>query len=97
MAYKVLIKKEAPEHTSETIYDVEGNMKFKIVSENGNAYSHLKVYVYTKNGDIACVATEYDIPDYKEVNFIDNDARRQEGNKKNLIAAEKYIKKVWKY
>jgi hypothetical protein len=67
------------------------------VSQNGNAYSYLRIYIYTNNGDIALVANEYDIPDYREINYIDNDARRQEGNKKNLIAAEKYIKKVWKY
>ena len=97
MAYKVLIKNEAPEYTSETICDVEGNVKFKIVSENGNAYSHLKVYVYTNNGDIACVATEYDIPNYKEVDYIDSAEERLAGNRANLAAAEEYIKKVWKY
>jgi hypothetical protein len=97
MTYKVLIKKEAPEHTSETIYDVEGGIKFKVVSENGNAYSHLKVYVYTKNGDIACVATEYDIPNYKEVNFMHSAEERLADNRANLAAAEEYIKKVWEY
>ena len=97
MAYKVLIKKEAPAHSSETLYDNESGNKFKIVSENGNCYSHLKVYVYTKNGDIACVATEYDIPNYKEVNFIDSAEERIEGNRTNLAAAEEYIKKVWEY
>jgi hypothetical protein len=94
---KVLVKNESAEYSSETICDVERNLKFKIVSQNGNAYSYLRIYIYTNNGDIALVANEYDIPDYMEINFIDNDARRQEGNKKNLIAAEKYIKKVWKY
>lgn len=94
---KVLVKNESPKYSSETIHDVDSNLRFKIVSENGNAYSHLRIYIYTKNGDIALVANEYDIPDYREVNYIDNDARRQEGNKKNLIAAEKYIKKVWEF
>jgi hypothetical protein len=94
---KVLVKNESAGYSSETIQDVDSNLKFKIVSENGNAYSYLRIYIYTNNGDIALVANEYDIPDYREINYIDNDARRQEGNKKNLIAAEKYIKKVWKY
>ena len=93
---KVLVKNESPKYSSETIHDVDSNLRFKIVSENGNAYSYLRIYIYTHNGDLAIVANEYDIPDYRRVDYIDNDARRQEGNKKNLIAAEKYIKKVWK-
>jgi hypothetical protein len=93
---KVLVKNESPSYSSETIQDVDGNLKFKIVSENGNSHSHLRIYIYTNNGDLALVANEYDISDYRRVDYIDNDARRQEGNKKNLIAAEKYIKKVWK-
>lgn len=95
MAYKVLIKNEAPEYTSETICDVEGNVKFKIVSENGNAYSYLRIYIYTRNGDLAIVANEYDIPDYKAVRYYHSDEERLAGNRANLAAAEKYIKKVW--
>ena len=97
MELKVLVKKEAPAHSSETLYDIESGNKFKVVSENGNAYSHLRIYVYTNNGDIACVATEYDIPNYEEVNFMDEANERLVGNKANLVAAEEYIKKVWEH
>lgn len=95
MAYKVLIKNEAPEYTSETIYDADSNMKFKIVSENGNAYSYLRIYIYTHNGDLAIVANEYDIPDYKAVRYFHSDEERLADNRSNIIAAKKYIKKVW--
>ena len=95
MTYKVLIQKEAPEYTSETIYNADGNMKFKIVSENGNSYSHLRIYIYTHNGDLAIVANEYDIPDYKVVSYFHSDEERLADNRANIIAAKKYIKKVW--
>lgn len=90
---KVLVKKEDARYSSETV-EYAGN-KFKIVSENDNAYSHLRIYIYTNNGDIANVANEFDIPCYKRVNYVWDAEERLAGNKANIAAAEKYIKKVW--
>ena len=88
------ISKTAPCHSSETVV-INGGLKFKIVAENGNCYSHLRIYAYTNNGELAIVATEYDIPHYEEVNYIWDDNKRLVGNRVNIIAAEKYIESVW--
>lgn len=90
---KVLIKKESAKHSSESI--LFGDNKFKIVAENDNCYSHLKIYIHTHNGDLAQVASEYDIPDYKGVSYISSDNVRLLGNRNNMKAAEEYIKKVF--
>ena len=90
---KVLIKKESAKHSSESISF--GGNKFKIVAENDNCYSHLYVYIYTQNGDLAKVASEYDIPNYENVSYISSDNVRLLGNAKNIKAAEDYIKKVY--
>ena len=92
---KVLVKNESAGYSSETIQDVDSNLKFKIVSENGNSYSHLRIYIYTRNGDLALVANEYDIPNYNSVSYFHREDERLAGNRANIAAAEKYIKKVW--
>ena len=91
---KTLVKNEAPKYSSETVINDKGD-KFKIVSENDNCYSHLRIYIYTKNGDTAMVANEFDIPAYKRVEYYHDDEDRLNGNRANLVAAEKYIEKVW--
>ena len=91
---KVLIKKESAKHSSESI--LWGDNKFKIVAENDNCYSHLTIYIYTKNGDLGQVATEYDIPNYEAVHYHADENIRLRGNAKNIIAAEDYIKIVFK-
>ena len=90
---KVLIKNESPSYSSESIL-FDGN-RYKISSENGNSYSHLRIFRYTQNGDLCQIACEYDIPDYKRVDYIWSDASRIAGNRKNIEAAEEYIKKVF--
>lgn len=90
---KVLIKKESAKYSSESI--LFGDNKFKIVAENGNAYSRLNVYMYTQNGDLCQVACSGDIPNYENVNYISSDNMRLFGNRKNIKAAEEYIKKVF--
>ena len=90
---KILIYTDTPSYSSETV-EFKGK-KFKIVASNGNAYSHLRVYAYTLNGDIALIATEDDIPNYKAVNYISDDQTRMNGNEKNIFAAEKYIKAIY--
>ena len=89
---EVRVKNESPSYSSETVVLVGGE-KYKIVAENGNSYSHLKVYKYTHNG-IDQIACEYDIPDYKRVDYIWGDDKRMKGNTDNIHAAEKYILKI---
>ena len=89
---EVLVNNDSPKYSSESLVVVGGN-KYKIVAENSNAYSHLKVYKYTHNG-IDQIACEYDIPDYKPVNYIWDDDKRMKGNMNNILAAEKYILKI---
>ena len=89
---EVLVSNDSPSFSSESLVVVGGG-KYKIVAENGNCYSHLKVYKYTHNG-IDQIACEYDIPNYKSVNYIWNDDNRIKGNKDNIHAAEKYILKI---
>lgn len=90
---EIKVRNESTSYSSETIVLICGE-KYKIVAENGNSYSHLKVYKYTHNG-IDQIACEYDIPDYKRVDYIWSDALRIAGNRKNMDAAEEYIKKVF--
>ena len=90
---EVRVKNESPSYSSETVVFVGG--KYKIVAENGNAFSHLKIYRYTQNGDLGQIACCYDIPNYKRVDYIWSDASRLAGNRRNMEAAEEYIKKVF--
>ena len=90
---KVLIKNEAPSYSSETIIYKE--RRYKIVAENGNAYSHLSVYVYNTDGEISKIANEYDIPNYYSVSYVYDNATRINGNLKNINAAEIYITKIF--
>ena len=89
---KVLVKNDSPSYSSESLVVASGG-KYKIVAENGNSYSHLKVYKYTHNG-IDQIACEYDITDYKSVNFMWDNDKRIKGNMDNILAAEKYILKI---
>lgn len=90
---KVLVKNESVTYSSESL--VYGDKKFKIVAENGNCYSYLKVYTYTNDNNLCLVASSGDIPQYKKVDFIDKDEVRLLGNASNIKAAEEYIKKVF--
>lgn len=90
--FKVLVQNCTPSYSSESLAVSSGN-KYKIVAENGNCYSHLKVYKYTHNG-IDQIACEYDITDYNSVNFMWDDDKRIKGNMDNILAAEKYILKI---
>ena len=88
----LVINNDSPSYSSESLVVVGGG-KYKIVAENGNCYSHLKVYKYTHNG-IDQIACEHDIPDYKSVNYIWDDDKRIKGDMHNILAAEKYILKI---
>lgn len=91
--FKVLVQNCTPSYSSESLVVVSSGNKYKIVAENGNAFSHLRVYKYTHNG-IDQIACEYDITDYNRVNYIWGDDNRMKGNTDNIHAAEKYILKI---
>lgn len=91
---EIKVRNESPSYSSETVILIGGE-KYKIVAENGNAYSRLNIYRYTCNGDLGLIACCLDIPNYKYVSYICNDASRLVGNRKNMDAAEEYIKKVF--
>lgn len=90
---KILVKNESKSYSSESV--LFGEKKFKIVAENENAYSHLRIYAYTMNGDIGQVACCGDIPNYEDVSFLHSDNERLLGNRKNIKVAEEYIRKVF--
>lgn len=69
--------------------------KFKIVAENGNCYSKLKIYILNSNG-LQEIANEQDIPGYAYVEYVDCPDRRLAVSKANVFAAEDYIKKIFK-
>ena len=89
---KVLVDNYTPSYSSESLAVSSGN-KYKIVAENGNCYSHLKVYKYTHNG-IDQIACEYDIPNYKSVNYMWDNDKKKNYNIDNILAAEKYILRI---
>ena len=89
----LVINNDSSSYSSESLIVVGSGNKYKIVAENGNCYSHLKVYKYTHNG-IDQIACEHDIPDYKSVNYIWDDDKRISSNLRNILAAEKYILKI---
>lgn len=91
---EIKVRNESPSYSSETIVLVGGD-KYKIVAENGNCYSRLNIYRYTCNGDLGQIACCYDIPKYNPVSYVWSDASRLAGNRKNMEAAEEYIKKVF--
>ena len=86
---RTIIENESVGYSSKTIE--HNNKKFKIATTNGNCYSHLIIEVYRKDGGLEKIAFEYDIPNYKRVDYIDSDERRLEGQRANIKAAEDYI------
>ena len=91
---EIKVRNESPSYSSETVVLIGGE-KYKIVAENGNAYSRLNIYRYTCNGDLGLIACCYDIPNYKHVDYIWSEATRLGFNRNNIKAAEEYIKKVF--
>lgn len=95
---KVIVQNFNYDHCMEVVEQsiVGGEkLKFKIVVNNGNCYSHLNVYILNDNG-LQSIFTEYDVPGYKSVNYVcDKDVRLRD-SKSNIFAAEDLIKKVFK-
>ncbi len=91
---KTLISKEAPNYSAEIVE--HNGEKFKIVSENGNSYWHVKIFVLTLNKDYQPIANEFEIPNTDKVSYISNPEERIKGNRQNLEACKKFIKTVYK-
>lgn len=92
-SFKLLVKNINYRHSSETI--LFNQKMFKIEARNGNSYSDLHIYAYTLNGDIALVATKFDIPNYKEMDYMKKEDERLNDCLYNIGVAEDYIRKVW--
>ena len=92
-----LIKNFSPNYCSTVVKHTmdEKDVRFKIVAECGNSYSHLHIFIQTLNRDFVKVAMEDDIPDYNFVDYILNEYTRIKKLKDNIKAAEDYIKKVF--
>lgn len=94
---KVIVQNFSPEYCMEVVESKVGDekLKFKIVSANGNSYSHLNVYILNNNG-LQDIFNEHDVPGYKSVSYVcDKDVRLRD-SKSNIFAAEDLIKKVFK-
>lgn len=72
------------------------NNRFKVVAENGNDYSRIRIYVFTNNGDLSLIACEKDIKNAVHVDFVDSDAKRLNGSIRNISFAKDYISCVYK-
>ena len=95
---KVIVQNFNYDHCMEIVEQnqVGGDkIKFKIIAENGNCYSHLKIFILNNNG-LQLIFTEEDIPGYVQVNYICNDDTRLNASKLNIFAAEDLIKNVFK-
>ena len=73
----------------------DGKLKFKIVSNNGNCYSHLTISILNSNG-LHAIANEYDITGYEYVSYAWNEELRLKKSMNNIFEAEEWIKKVFK-
>lgn len=93
-----IIQNFKPDYCSEVVeQNVIGGdiIKFKIVAENGNCYSRLKIYVLNANG-LSQIADEHDIPGYEHIDYVCDKEFRLNKSKSNIFAAEDWIKKVFK-
>jgi len=90
---KVIVSNESPRYSSEFVE--HNGEKFKISSENDNAYCHVRVKILTQNKDYQMIAYEEDIPNTVRVKYYDKPEERIEGNKKNLEACKAFIKKLY--
>lgn len=90
---KTLYKKENASYCSKVV-EHKGK-KFKIVANNGNCYSKVCVYVFTKNEDLGLIANEFDINDIRVVDYLDNEEQRLRDSQWNILSAIEYIKAIY--
>lgn len=94
---KVIVQNFSPSHCMEVVETKVGDekLKLKIVSTNGNSYSHLKISILNNSG-LQDIFNEMDIPGYIDVSYAESTAARLRKSKDNIFAAEDLIKKVFK-
>lgn len=79
-------------YTSTTI--MYNKRRFKISCEDGNCYSHLRVFMYTPNG-LAEIAHGSDIQGFKSVNYAWDNDKRIKAQEENIKLAIEYIKLIF--
>lgn len=97
MIIKVLSNTMSPGEATEFVsVTIDGrDCRMKIVMENGNAYSHLKIYAVNIETGLHLLASDGDIPGYKYVDYYLSDNKRIEKNEANIEAAKNWIKQVF--
>lgn len=97
MIVKVLSNTMAPGYATEFVnVTIDGrDCRMKIVAENGNAYSHLKIYTVNIETGLHLLASDDDIPGYKYVDYYLSDNKRIDKNAANIEAAKNWIKRVF--
>ena len=79
-------------YTSTTI--MYNKRRFKITCENGNCYSHLRVFMYTPNG-LAEIAGGADIQGSQFVSYVWDHDKRIKAQEDNIKIAIEYIKLIF--
>ena len=94
---RTLIENYLPQHSSEVVkFRTDGeNVRFKIVSENGNSYYYLTIAIQTRNRNFENVATFGDIPGVTKIQYHWGDEKRIQAAKENIKLAKKYIIQVF--
>ncbi len=97
MVIKVLSNTMTPSYATEFVnVTIDGrDHRMKIVAENGNSYSHLKVYIVNIDSGLHLLASDEDIPGYKYVDYYISDNKRIDKNAANIEAAKNWIKQVF--
>jgi len=79
-------------YTSTTI--MYNKRRFKITCEDGNCYSHLRVFMYTPNG-LAEIAGGADIQGSQSVSYVWDNDERIKAQEDNIKIAIEYIKLIF--
>lgn len=88
----ILVTNSKPGYTSTTI--MHNKRRFKISCENGNCYSHLRVYMYTVNG-LSEIANSSDVQGVAPVNYVWDGDKRIKAQEDNIRLAIEYIKLIF--
>ena len=89
-----LYKNHKPSYCSEIVE--HNDNKFKIVSENGNCYCYLNIYVFTSTGELAQIANRWDIQNSICVSYILDKDRRLAESIRNIELAKEFILAIYK-
>lgn len=88
----ILVTNSKPGYTSTTI--MYNKRRFKISCENGNCYSHLRVYMYTANG-LSEIASGADVQGVVSVSYCWDEDKRIKTQEDNIRLAIEYIKLIF--